>query len=209
MTANPSIAAFVFDIGGVLLNYDLRVVASSLTSDARAIEGILGLRHHPSLPEVESGRLPGEAYVAQCIGPHVPGVTYRRVVEAWKNGFSVNEEGTSLFRALRDAGRRLYLLSNIADFNVVAIEEKYPGFFELPAESFFSYRLGHVKPQPEIYRAVCTRIGAPPEACVFLDDTAECVAGAERVGMRAIHFSSARIDGVRAELRRMAPGVSV
>ncbi len=209
MTGAPSIAAFVFDIGGVLLNYDLRVVASRLTEDPRAIAGILGLRHHPSLPEVESGRLSGEAYVERCIRPHAPGATYRRVVEAWKDGFSVNTEGTALFHALRGAGYPVYLLSNIADFNVEAIEEKYPGFFALPSEAFCSYRLGLVKPQPEIYRAVCGRIGAPPEACVFLDDTPECVAGAAAVGMRALLFSSVRIAGVRDEIRRLAPGAPV
>jgi epoxide hydrolase-like predicted phosphatase len=42
------------------------------------------------------------------------------------------------------------------------------------------------KPQPEIYRLGCERVGLPPEECVFVDDLRENCDGAEAVGMTAI-----------------------
>jgi len=44
------------------------------------------------------------------------------------------------------------------------------------------------KPDPRIYLRACERLEVPPEACLFLDDKAENVEGARRVGMEAIHW---------------------
>lgn len=47
---------------------------------------------------------------------------------------------------------------------------------------------GYVKPQPEIYEIVATRLGVQPTECVFIDDIAEFCDGARAVGMQAIQF---------------------
>jgi epoxide hydrolase-like predicted phosphatase len=49
-----------------------------------------------------------------------------------------------------------------------------------------SAEVGLHKPQPEIYRLAAERVGARPEACVFVDDLRENCAGAEAVGMTAV-----------------------
>jgi len=46
--------------------------------------------------------------------------------------------------------------------------------------------VGLHKPQPQIYELGAERIGIEPEACVFVDDLRENVAGAAAVGMTAI-----------------------
>lgn len=49
---------------------------------------------------------------------------------------------------------------------------------------------GYVKPQPEIYQIVATRLGVAPNECVMIDDIAEFCEGARAVGMQAIQFVS-------------------
>jgi putative hydrolase of the HAD superfamily len=49
-----------------------------------------------------------------------------------------------------------------------------------------SGEVGMHKPQPEIFRLGCERIGLPPEECVFVDDLRENCEGAEAIGMTAI-----------------------
>lgn len=47
---------------------------------------------------------------------------------------------------------------------------------------------GMTKPNAEIYRCVAATIGVKPTDCLFVDDQAENVVGAESVGMRAVVF---------------------
>jgi epoxide hydrolase-like predicted phosphatase len=49
---------------------------------------------------------------------------------------------------------------------------------------------GFVKPQPEIYSIVATRLGVKPSECVMIDDIAEFCQGARNVGMQAIQFQT-------------------
>lgn len=45
--------------------------------------------------------------------------------------------------------------------------------------------IGASKPSPAAYAAVLERLGVQAQACLFFDDEAECVAGAQAVGMDA------------------------
>src|SRR5262249_36274070 len=52
-----------------------------------------------------------------------------------------------------------------------------------------SYEIGHAKPAPEIYEATLSQLGIPAHEAVFVDDRAENVAGAEKLGLRTFHFA--------------------
>ena len=49
---------------------------------------------------------------------------------------------------------------------------------------------GYVKPQPEIYEIVTTRLGVAPHECVMIDDIYEFCEGARAIGMQAIQFQT-------------------
>jgi len=62
-------------------------------------------------------------------------------------------------------------------------------------------RAGPVKPDPAIYRLLCTRYAVAPERCVFIDDSLRNVEGARGVGMHALHFTNVgRLRGDLAAL---------
>jgi FMN phosphatase YigB (HAD superfamily) len=190
---------FIFDIGGVLLDYNLPRFVDMMAGDSRERRAqIAELRYDRSLYEVETGRITGEEYFRRIISPLVPDWTYRDLVEAWMEIFTENEMGQRLFRDLQALGRRVYVLSNLADFNLAAIQEKFPGLLDGTTANFYSFQMGLWKPDAAIYTEVCSRIGVPPQQCVFLDDTEECVEGARRVGMNGIHFSADIISSIRA-----------
>jgi len=195
------IRAFVFDIGGVLIDLDLEALGARIAGgSADALAQVRALRTHPSLREVESGRMPGEEYFRRYVQPLVPQWSYADLIAAWVEIFSPNEEGKRLFDDVRARGFPVYVLSNLARFNAEAIAIRFPGFFAETTGNLLSYELGHVKPDPAVYREACARIGRPPEACLFLDDTPDCVDGARAVGMQAIRFSSDGIGPIRATI---------
>jgi putative hydrolase of the HAD superfamily len=55
----------------------------------------------------------------------------------------------------------------------------------------YSCEIGLVKPQPEIYRHCCDRLGSLPTETLFLDDKKVNVEGARRVGLTSWVFESA------------------
>jgi HAD superfamily hydrolase (TIGR01509 family) len=61
--------------------------------------------------------------------------------------------------------------------------------------------VGLHKPQPEIFRLGCERVGLEPKACVFVDDLRENCEGAKAVGMTAVLHRGA--DTTVPELERL------
>lgn len=52
-----------------------------------------------------------------------------------------------------------------------------------------SCEVGMRKPDPTIFELTAARLGVAPSACLFLDDMAENIAGAEATGMAAVHVT--------------------
>ena len=199
--------SFLFDIGKVLVDFDLVAFASKVVHRSPgALARVLALRAHESLRAVETGRLSGEEYFESFLRPLAPAWTYRDLVQAWADVFTPNPVGMALMEELRDAGEPVGFLSNLAPFNAEAIEEKIPGFFSLSSRNFLSYEMGCMKPDAEIYRRACEGMGARPAECFFLDDTPECVDGARRAGLRAELFRTSRMGAIRRAIAEFTPG---
>jgi epoxide hydrolase-like predicted phosphatase len=69
-----------------------------------------------------------------------------------------------------------------------------------------SAEVGVMKPDVRIFQAALLALDVPPQATVFVDDFAHNVAGAQAVGMHAIHFRSR--EQVLAELETLLPKVN-
>ena len=98
-----------------------------------------------------------------------------------------NAELIAYFRALRERGLRLALLTNNVREWEPLWRPKLPvdELFELVVDSAF---VGMRKPDPEIYSLTLERLALPAEACLFLDDIDVNVTTARELGMAAIHF---------------------
>ena len=191
----------IFDIGGVLIDYDFRRLARALAERTGADEGRLPpLFERAVVEEVETGRTGPEEFFRRTMSPELPGLSYDDWVGAWMDNYSVNEPGWALLEDARDAGYAVSVLSNLSPYNQAAIERKWPHFFQATHRNFYSYDLGFHKPDPEIYRAACATLRAEPGECVFLDDLAPNVDGAREVGLQGLQFTNDRIPQIRGIL---------
>jgi glucose-1-phosphatase len=60
---------------------------------------------------------------------------------------------------------------------------------------YVSAEFGARKPEPDVYLACLSRLGAGPSAALFIDDSPKNVAGAERAGLRThLYRSSAELE---------------
>lgn len=192
----------IFDIGNVLIDFDLPRLLQMISKNSRVpIEDLRGTWTHEDTVAVETGQIdPRDHYrtYAGSIGLEWSYDVWKRV---WMDIYSINETGMTLIKEYRAKGFPLYILSNLAEYNKEAIEMKFKNFFKPFTGSFFSYELGLHKPDPEIFLSVCSMIKTPPEKCIFIDDLPENVHGARSIGMRAIQFKSDHCHSMRTIIR--------
>lgn len=93
------------------------------------------------------------------------------------------------------------LLSNT---NVIHYDQFYPECKELFSEFdelFFSYKIGKVKPDPEIFEYVLKRMGSTPENAYFFDDSSINVESASKMGINSFKVNNLRdLDILRKRL---------
>jgi putative hydrolase of the HAD superfamily len=100
----------------------------------------------------------------------------------------IRPEAREAIMRAKAAGARLAILSNELDlFYGVDFRARIPllQHFDLIVDATYTNVL---KPDPSAYQLCCAGLGLSPGACVFVDDQPRNVAGAEAVGMRALHF---------------------
>jgi putative hydrolase of the HAD superfamily len=88
-------------------------------------------------------------------------------------------------RQIRDAGYKTALLTNISREGEAIWRNLFP-VDELFDVVIDSSKVGLRKPDPEIYRLTCTRLGVPPDRCLFIDDLLCNVEAATALGMQTI-----------------------
>ncbi|MFI9528312.1 HAD family hydrolase [Micromonospora rosaria] len=102
---------------------------------------------------------------------------------------AVDPDMTALLAQAATAGTRLALLSNIPE-DLAAHYEQHHGHWLRHLDVIgFSCRIGHAKPEPEAFRWCCQELGVAPDRILFVDDRAENITAAQRLGMRTHQFA--------------------
>lgn len=88
---------------------------------------------------------------------------------------------------------RIFLLSNtniihFDHYNQILIEKYGKALKDLFHKAYLSFEMGVGKPQAEIFRRVIDENGLVPSETLFIDDTFEHVAAAQKLGIQAIHL---------------------
>ena len=122
----------------------------------------------------------------------------------------IRPEAVAAIEATKAAGMKLAVLSNELDlFYGVGFRERLPllRVFDVIVDATHT---GILKPDPRAYAAVTTALGVAATDCVFVDDQARNVAGAEHAGLRSVHFDvMAPAASYRAALRLLGIEVSL
>ncbi len=85
---------------------------------------------------------------------------------------------------------RIGILTNNAPLLHEALPYSFPDVVRLFDPILFSFQLGHVKPEAELFEAVQARLGLEPGEILFIDDTAAHVRAALSTGWDAVRYQS-------------------
>ena len=195
-TGLPTPTVAVFDMGGVLLDWNPRYLYRKLIADPQEMEHFLAtVTTTPWHNLQDAGGDPAEA-TRQLKAQH-PG--HEALIEAFYGRFDEMLEQSfpemvALVERLHGAGTPLYLLSNAPD--LVDTWLRGPGRIRHPfLGRFRDYVVSGVvkclKPDAEIYDLVCRTGCFQAGEAVFIDDNLPNVEGARAFGMHAVHHRSA------------------
>lgn len=195
------IEAVVFDVGKVLVEWDLRGIYHDLIPDSAERDWFVGnvvtaewhFQHDAGRPlaEIVPERI--------ALYPEHEALI-RRYASHFNDSIPGPVPGTAqLVEQLDERGVPLFAITNFG-------AEFWPGFApRFPVlERFRDIVISGVeklaKPDPAIFELACTRFGLPPEAMLFVDDNAHNVAAARACGWHAHHFHDAA--GLEQDLRQ-------
>ena len=177
----------IFDLGKVLVDFDYTIAARKIAARSAKASADLHafLGSSPLLLEYESGR-----------------VTRRKFYEAVRDAvgfageleefggyfadiFSEMPATIALHTELRRRGFKSYIFSNTNDLAIEHVRRNFPFFAHFDGY-IFSYEVGAMKPQPEIYAAMEAMAGRRGADLIYLDDRAENIAAGAARGWRTV-----------------------
>lgn len=189
----------VFDLGGVLIDWDPRHLYRKLIADRDEMEWFLAeVCHSQWNGEQDRGRSFAEA-IEEAAARHPD---RRPLIEAyfgrWEEMLGGPIEGAvAILDELREAGYELHALTNWSAETFPIARQRYR-FLDWFETILVSGEVGLIKPDLAIFRLLLERIGRPAGACVYIDDNAANIAAAEEFGLVAIRFEDP--EGLRHAL---------
>ena len=185
------VSAVVFDIGGVLLEWDPKLVYRELLPDPGDLDRFLA---EICTPEWNAALDAGRPFDEACDELAARHPDHAELIHAWKRQDEMiagEVAGTAaLVGRLREAGIRLYLLTNLPVEVFAARRARYP-VLTLFDGAVVSGEEGVLKPSPEIFAVLRDRYDLDPAETLFVDDLDVNVAGARAAGFVAHRFVDA------------------
>ena len=186
-----TVSTVVFDVGNVLLRWDVFALYRTLLPDDAAIRAFLeevdffawnleldrGADFDVAVPAL-SAQFPHRAALIAA---------YRA---RWNDSVTGEIAGSvAILRALRRAGVPVYAITNFSGEKWREAQARFDFLREAFIDVVVSADEGLIKPDARIYERLLTRNGLKAADCVFIDDSPHNVAGAKAVGMDAVLFT--------------------
>jgi 2-haloacid dehalogenase len=190
----------IFDLGGVLLDWDPRYLYRRLFGgDMEKVEHFLANVCTPDWNRMQDGGRPFAEAEVEAAARHPDKL---ELIRAWRNDFSEMIagpiEGTlAILSDLRQRNVPLYALTNWSAETFAPQAERFD-FLAWFDGIVVSGRERLVKPDLRIFRVLLERYQINPEEAVFVDDASANVAAARELGMHGIHFTGP--EALRREL---------
>ena len=204
---DPDIKAVVFDIGGVLLDWDPRHLYRQLIDDPAELARFLGEICTPRWHLSHDLGADTERSCRELAAAHPE---HADLIMAWAQRSEEMVAGQldgaiAVLADVRAAGVRCLALSNMEADKFALRRSRYP-FFGLLDGWVISGIEGVAKPDRGIFEILLSRYDLDPRATVFVDDVAANVAAASELGIVAIRYSAA--SQLRADLRALGVAIA-
>ncbi|MBQ7542420.1 MAG: HAD family phosphatase [Clostridia bacterium] len=192
----------VFDMGGVLIDYDPYKTLRRTFSEEEAVLAEKVLFRSGMWDKIDLGdfRFPDLAKAAcRELPPQMHAPLTAMLLRWWDVEMPPFKFMEDFVREVKDAGYKTYLCSNTSD-------EIYSHFDTIPALRLMdgiiaSCDYGVAKPDARLFEALYTRFDLRPQECFFIDDMPRNIEGALKTGMVGHCFADKDVGRLRDALR--------
>lgn len=181
------ISTIIFDLGKVLVDYDILKFANAVLekSDVTNEEIVLFVKS-PLIRSYAMGKIETDVFLKEFKAAMRFEGTEEELERIWQDIFTPMDEHIQLAKQLAQY-YPLAILSNTDDSHIRFLEPQYD-FFSIFKEKIYSYREGYVKPQEEIYQIALERMNADRFETLFIDDLEENIIPPSKMGWQTIHL---------------------
>lgn len=185
-------ANVVFDVGQVLLRFEpeafFPLILSAQERERLTIPMVIDTDMWVRLDEGTVTEEEVARYAARLAGDDSLYGAALRVIQRFPE-YMEELPAAGLVPQLHAMGKKVYVLSNYGFHTFARTEKRFHSLFGQMDGMVISSREKLLKPDPRIYRALLDRYQLRPEECVFIDDRAENILGARKVGMQGIVYT--------------------
>ena len=181
----------VFDVGQVLVTFDPPNYMRKLGYSENVIEALMkAMFNHPLWGELDRS-LHTKAELMEMFVANAP--EYEKEIRDVFGSIEKSAEPQPYviewMEELKERGVGLYVVSNYAEFMYEGTKHSML-FLPYMDGVVFSYMCHAIKPEREIFETLLNTYNLKAEECVFIDDRAENIEGAQKVGFTGIQFQS-------------------
>jgi putative hydrolase of the HAD superfamily len=189
---DSSIRNIIFDLGGVLLDWNPDKILQSFYSDSASRTLLMDeLFLHPEWRAFNRGGLREAELVASVRGrTGRPVAELTALLHAVRESLVTKPDTVALLRSLHRRGIPLYCLSDMP-VSVYAHVRLRHEFWDAFSGIVISGEVKMMKPEREVFQHLLTRFKLEARQTVFVDDLPLNIEGARAVGLHAIQFIDA------------------
>lgn len=186
----------IFDLGGVILNIDIKKTAAAFTRlGQESFENLFNIGHAAGFfKEYECGLIDDSGFVNAIKDRFQQKVSDEQVIAAW-NALLLDFPPSRIdfLKSIRSK-YRLFLFSNTNALHWEAFNLIYQNTFkngrldELFEKAYYSHILKMRKPDPASYQVIIDENGLNPAETLFIDDALVNIEGAQKCGIQTVHL---------------------
>ncbi|MFZ2635879.1 MAG: HAD-IA family hydrolase [Rectinemataceae bacterium] len=184
-------SSVVFDFGNVLCGVNRMAFSRAAAAHSRLGPGELdallwGGRLERAL---ETGEIDSHDYFekVRSLAKLDPDYSYEAFASDFAKIIEPHPEGEEALRLAKRLGKRCFVLSNTSFIHAKCIFGNET-LASLPELHILSYKIGVMKPDPEIWRALLRYSGLSAEECLYVDDVSEYCDTARKLGFGALCY---------------------
>jgi len=182
----------VFDLGGVLLEWNIDKIVTRFSDSSELGEAIKkAVFLHPDWLELDRGTLKEEEAIlsfANRSGQSIEEIKHLMAIA--RESLVPMPESMNLLEDLRRKGYSLYCLSNMHEKSWELIQRRFD-FRDKFKGIVISCTLKMVKPEPQIFEYLLSTYCLEPRHTIFIDDHERNILAAQKFGIHGIFFTSA------------------
>jgi len=185
----------IFDLGGVILNIDIKKTAAAFTRlGHESFENLFNIGHAAGFfKEYECGLIDDTGFITAIKERFQNKVTDQQVIDAW-NALLLDFPASRI-DFLKNIGSkyRLFLFSNTNALHLSSFQQSFQNVYGFPMDDLFERAYySHVvqvrKPDAAAYELVLNENGLLPAETVFIDDALVNVEAANKINIKGVHL---------------------